>query len=797
MPPKYFKKYNKKTGSSTVMSTNIATAKYLLIVESPSKCAKIETYLGDNYCCIASRGHLRTIDGLKSINTKADFTPTFSNISEKKDHIEAMRGVISGFSKQNILLATDDDREGEAIAWHICQLFDLSVDETPRIIFHEVTKPALIDAVKNPTRINQQLVKAQQARQVLDVIVGYKISPFLWKYLYHNKSNSLSAGRCQTPALRLVYDNEVERRLKGDLEYKYRITGYFGSRNMPFELHTEFVGEPDVLAFLTKSIQHSHRITVGSPKDAIRAPPKPFSTSRLLQTASNQLHYSPTDTMGLCQQLYQSGYITYMRTESSQYSKIFLEQASKYILDQYGSNKYIGEHDNLENKDTSNPHEAIRVTQLTNRALPSEDKRLVAMYKLIWRNTIESCMSEAKMQTTKVEISAPDKYTYVNTIETPVFLGWKIINDKPLDASDQNAPTGQILYIKTLMNKPIEYTKIDSTVVVHSKHRHYTEASLIQTLEELGIGRPSTFASIVDTIQERGYVKRKDIDGIKMECREHTLETNIVNSRVIEKTFGNETNKLVIEPIGTVTIEFLTKYYDLLFSYEYTKMMELELDLISHGKLGDITSLCKKCYDDIVKLSKPIEKIAKQTYKLDDEHTFTFDKYGPVIRKSIDEENIEFISVRKDVDIDIDKLTNGLYTIEDLAETKEKKVGVYENKDVILKNGRYGMYIEWDGHSENLKEIKKAFDEIGIKDIVPILDKKKPNNEVVETNVLRKLNEDMNIRKGKYGAYVYYKRADMKSPQFLNIKKFPDGYLGCDVNVLVDWLCKTYKLPKT
>ena len=207
MPPKNFKKYNKKTSSSTVTSHNISTAKYLVIVESPSKCAKIETYLGENYCCIASRGHLRTIDGLKSINTKADFAPTFSDIPEKKGHIEAMRGVISGFSKQNILLATDDDREGEAIAWNICQLFGLSVDETPRIIFREVTKSALLDAVKTPTRINQPLVKAQQARQVLDVIVGYKISPFLWKYLYHNKANSLSAGRCQTPALRLVYDN--------------------------------------------------------------------------------------------------------------------------------------------------------------------------------------------------------------------------------------------------------------------------------------------------------------------------------------------------------------------------------------------------------------------------------------------------------------------------------------------------------------------------------------------------------------------------------------------------------------
>lgn len=796
MPPKYFKKYSKKTSSSSVMSRNITTAKYLVIVESPSKCAKIETYLGDNYCCIASRGHLRTIDGLKSINTKADFAPTFSEISEKKEHIEAMRSVISGFSKQNILLATDDDREGEAIAWHICQLFGLSVEDTPRIIFHEVTKPALLDAVKTPTIINQPLVLAQQARQVLDVIVGYKISPFLWKYLYHNKANSLSAGRCQTPALRLVYDNEVEKLSKGELEYKYKLTGYFSSRNISFDLNSEFIGEPNVLTFLTKSREHSHKITVCSPKDAIRAPPKPFSTSRLLQIASNQLHYSPTDTMGLCQQLYQSGYITYMRTESSQYSKIFLEQASIYILAQYGSNKYIGEPSNIENKDTSNPHEAIRVTQLANRSVPSEDKRLVAMYKLIWRNTLESCMSEAKMQTTRIEISAPDEHKYMNTIETPIFLGWKIVNDKPLDASDQNAPAGQIMYLKTLANKPIEYNKIESAVVVHSKHRHYTEASLIQTLEEMGIGRPSTFASIVDTIQERGYVKRKDIDGIKMECREHTLEKNIINNRIIEKTFGNEKSKLIIEPIGIVTIEFLTKYYDRLFSYEYTKLMEMDLDLISQGELGDITTLCKKCYDDITLLSKPIEKIAKQTYRLDNEHTFTFDKYGPVIRKTIDEETLEFISVRKDIDIDLDKLTNGLYTVEDLAETKAKKIGEYENQDVILKNGRYGMYIEWNRQSENLKDVKKPFDEVGMDDIVPILDRKKPSNEVTETNVLRKLNEEMSIRKGKFGAYVYYKRVDMKSPQFLNIKKFPEGYLMCEANILIEWLCKTYKLPK-
>jgi DNA topoisomerase-1 len=791
MPPK-FRKYVKKNTSSTIASDNLTIAKYLIIVESPSKCPKIETYLGTDYCCIASRGHIRSVDGLKSIDTKGDFTPTFSIIPEKKDHIDTMRGIISKFSKQNILLATDDDREGEAIAWHICELFDLPVESTHRILFHEVTKPALLYAVNHPTKINQKLVKAQQARQVLDIIVGYKVSPFLWKYLYHNKSNSLSAGRCQTPALRLVYDNEMNRRTNNDLEYKYKVFGHFSSRNVKFDLNYEFQNEQDVLEFLTKTQDYSHRLTICSPNDVIRSPPKPFSTSRLLQTASNQLHLSPADTMSICQQLYQTGYITYMRTESSQYSKIFLEQASKYIADQYGSPSYIGDISKLENTDVNNPHEAIRVTQLINRSVPSEDKRLVSMYKLIWKNTLESCMSDAKMQTTKLEITAPDDYKYVNTIETPIFMGWKIVNDKPID---QSSPVGEILYFKTISHKPITYTKIESNVIVKNKHHHYTEASLIQKLEELGIGRPSTFATIVETIQERGYVKRTDIDGINMTCREPMLNEKNIIMNTVERTFGNEKNKLLIEPLGIVTIEFLIKYYEQLFSYEYTKSMESELDLISSGEQSEHSKICKECYDEIIRLSKPVEKISKQTYKIDENHVFTFDKYGPVIRNT-SEENITFLSVRKDINIDIDKLTNGKYTLEELIENKEKKLGVFENIDVILKNGRYGVYIECGELHASLKDINKPFDEISYEDITHILDKNKQTDDNPDKNVLRKLNDTMSIRKGKFGAYVYYKRADMKSPQFLNIKKFTEGYLGCDANTLIEWLCKTNNLPK-
>ena len=795
MPPKTFKKYNKKSSASTVESSNLTSAKYLIIVESPSKCAKIESYLGLDYCCIASRGHIRTVNGIKSIDTKGTFSPTFSIIPEKKDHIESMRGIIKMFSNNNILLATDDDREGEAIAWHICEMFGLSVEDTPRIIFHEVTKIALIASVKNPIKINMPLVKAQQARQVLDVIVGYKISPFLWKYLYHNKSNSLSAGRCQTPALRLVYDNDIQANENSELEYKYKVCGQFTSRNIKFDLNHEFTNENEVLEFLTKTIDYTHNITVCSPNDVTRSPPKPFSTSRLLQTSSNVLNISPKDTMNICQQLYQTGYITYMRTESSQYSKTFLEQASKYIIDQYKSESYIGELTNIENKDVTNPHEAIRVTQLANRSIPSDDKRLVALYKLIWKNTIESCMADAKMQTTKIEISAPLDYKYVNIIETPIFLGWKIVNDKPLDSNDQNTPIGTIFFLKMSSPNNVPYTQIESSVVVRNKHHHYTEASLIQKLEDIGIGRPSTFATIVDTIQERGYVKRGDIEGNKMECREHILINKSIKNITTERTFGKEKNKLTIEPVGRVTIEFLLKYYDEMFSYEYTKIMESKLDLISSGELTDWSNVCKECYDEIAKLSKPVEKISKQIYKIDDEHVFTFDKYGPVIRCMTDPDNLSFLSVRKDMNIDLAKLEKGEYKLEDIIEKKERLIGTFENLDVILKNGRYGLYIEYGERHETLKDINLSFDEIRYEDVVMILDKSKQTTLEPEKGVLRKLNDVMSIRKGKFGAYVYYKRPDMSSPQFLNIKKFSEGYLGCEPIILIDWLCKTYNLP--
>jgi len=299
MPPKYYKKYKKKE----VDLTNTNDSIFLVIVESPSKCSKIEHYLGPNYKCIASMGHLRQIKGLKSISTKDTFLPTFDVIEDKISHINKMDKIIADFTIENIFLATDDDREGEAIAWHICDLFKLPLT-TKRIIFHEITKTAIQDAIKKPTTINMSLVMAQQTRQILDLIVGYKISPFLWRYLYNNKDNSLSAGRCQTPALRLIYDNEKNN--SKELTKTYKINGFFTQKKIKFELEKQLENEDLLLEFLEKSKTHTYNLQVEPQKLSTSNPPRPFCTSKLLQTANSLLQMSPKETMNHCQQLYQN-----------------------------------------------------------------------------------------------------------------------------------------------------------------------------------------------------------------------------------------------------------------------------------------------------------------------------------------------------------------------------------------------------------------------------------------------------------------------------------------------------------
>ena len=792
--PRFSVNKNKVRDVYKPASANLTNATYLVIVESPSKCAKIEHYLGADYCCIASKGHLREIDGLKSIATKTTFQPTFSIIAEKQTHVDNMRKMIAGFSKENIILATDDDREGEAIAWHICDLFELSVNTTKRIVFHEITMQAIQNSIQHMTTINMPLVMAQHARQVLDVIVGYKISPFLWKYLYHNKTNSLSAGRCQTPALRLVYENQANRSM--DVAKTYKVQGYFFSSNICFQLSTSFDTDVQVLNFLEKTMDNKHVVSIAPSKPVSRPPPVPYNTSRLLQTSSNSLHYSPKETMDLCQKLYQSGYITYMRTESCQYSKTFIEQATHYIQKEW-SDKYIGDLSKIESKDASNPHEAIRVTQINVRAIPkSEDPRLETMYKLIWRNTIESCMSPATYNTSAITITAALDLRFQHTIEVPVFLGWKVIQDKTDSlTAEQNGSSAQLMQIQMIAaaKKPIPYNKVCSDIHVQKKHSFYTEASLINKLEELGIGRPSTFATIVDTIQSRGYVNRVDIAGESMKCNSYQLIDGEIDVLQVEKIFGGEKQKLVLQPVGELTIEFLLQHFKGLFEYEYTKNMELALDSVSDGSNTDWSEICKKCMVEIKTHSAQLTGLSKQSFPIEDGYTYIFEKYGPAIKHVLDDGTVEYIPAKKNMNLDLEKLKQNLYTLDELIEISSVSIGTHDSNEVLVKRGRYGLYLECGELRESLKSITKPMEMITMEDVESFLHPSSQDSAEPKLD-LRPLNEYMAVRRGKYGAYVYYKRPDMKKPQFLNVKKCPHGYLNCDADVLVKWLCETYKI---
>ena len=747
---------------------------YLLIVESPSKCAKIESYLGPQYQCIASKGHIRQLNGLKSI---ANFAPRFECINEKKEHIQYMKEVIAQYSQENIYIATDDDREGEAIGHHICEVFELP-ESTKRIVFHEITQSAIQSAIKSPRTIDIGLVKAQHARQILDILVGFKISPLLWKYIYHSKSNSLSAGRCQTPALRLIYEKE---QCKNVIESSYRTTAYLFSKNIPFLLNHAFQDADQVRAFLETSKTFQHILSLDEKTVSEKSAPAPLNTSRLLQLASSQLHYSPKQTMQYAQQLYQEGYITYMRTESTKYSEEFLEKAKKYVTQEYGET-YVGEN-GLNN---SNPHEAIRVTniQITLQSkTPAE-----TLYRFIWKHTLESCMSTAKYHHYKIRLSAPN-HEYQHILETPVFLGWKRVTESITEI--QNTNQALILQIQSLskQKQPVAYQYIESNVVASRTRNHYTEASLIEKLEDLGIGRPSTYSMLVETVQERGYVLRKNIDGFELECEDFKLRDVLENTK-IKRVFGNEKNKLVIQPLGILCIEFLVQHFPELFSYDYTKKMEEELDKITVDDEAWY-SICEECNAKIKELTKAISNISKQHYDIDETHDLIFQPQGPVIRKHKENSDIEYLPVKKSVQIDLDKLKRGEYSLEELVD--DPYLGEYEGKPMYLKSGKYGEYVEWGDTRKNIQKLATPRDEISIQTIELFI--KEPDRELNRT-VLRHLNDDYSVRRGKFGMYVYYKPKEQRKPEFYNMKKFKKDLLVSEPSEIIQWIRDTYSKPK-
>jgi DNA topoisomerase-1 len=778
----------------------------LVIVESPAKCKKIEGYLGPGYKVIASFGHLRNICRIEDIDMNDNFNTKYSIITEelKLKQIEKIRTEID--NSDDVIIATDDDREGEAIGWHICELFNLSITNTKRIIFHEITKTAIQTAILNPKQINMNTVNAQKTRQILDLLVGFTISPILWNCVSKTHDTSLSAGRCQTPALRLVYENYLDiKQSPGKLVYN--TTGYFTSLNLLFDLNKQFVQEEQVKEFLESCKTWDFIYSITNPKKNIKKSPEPLTTSSLQQLASNELHISPKETMKYAQQLYENGYITYMRTDSKKYSQEFIKNIIKFIEETHGKEYVSQTIDKLivgsitENKELllQEAHEAIRPVNISifSQTLENLQPKAIKLYELIWKKTLESCMPSAQYNSISAKITAPLDFIFIYKTEQPIFLGWKTVEKNTKNNEDINIKHYQ--FIQTLkQNVSLTPQKIDSKFSLIELKSHYTEARLVQLLEEKGIGRPSTFASLVDKIQERKYVEKQDIIGKEIEAIDFSLQDNNISKVVTKKEFGNEKNKLVIQPLGIIVIEFLLEKFDMFFNYDYTKKMEDGLDKISDGNII-WHDLCKSCYNELTNVTDKLEELIKFNLKIDENHTLIIGKHGPVV-KCIDEKDskkISFLPVKKNIDIKTlknnDKIS--LYDVIDNTIVNEQSIGKYKGQDLFVKNGKFGIYAKWGKETKSLKE-KFGFlkiEEIQYIDVIRYLD-----NDILDptkpVGFVRELNNHLSIRTGKYGDYIFYKKPRMKTPKFLKLNGFDNDYKKCDKILILNWIKQNYDI---
>jgi len=790
MPPKFKIKPSPAAVATRPASASAArprgTGRSLVIVESPAKCQKIESYLGkDKYMCLASFGHIREIaDGLKSIDVDRDFAIKFAVMSSKQAQVAKLRAAIADAAE--VILATDDDREGEAIAWHLCQVFHLSVETTKRIVFHEITEPALRAAVAAPRTIDMSLVLAQQARQVLDLVVGYKISPVLWTYVAHT---NLSAGRCQTPALRLIYENykEIEA---STATMVYTVSGIFTKLNLTFQLSREIesIGNSSAESlelFIRETAaapDSGFRATVGAPKKATKAPPFPYSTSTLQQAASNELHLSPKDTMSVAQKLYEQGYITYMRTDSKVYSADFIAKAQSYILKRFGGEGISTDDLLLGNLSatkgskvavdaaTAAAHEAIRPTDISRTLLPQScHPREHRLYSMIHRNTTESLMAPAICQTITMAITSPvavagQSCEYRYTAEQVITPGWKLVVGGYDKEAKEYAYFASFASTAASTAHTMPFKRIMTKCSLRNSKSHYTESGLVQLLEKMGIGRPSTFSSLVDKIQERGYVKLQDVRGKSLECREFILaEDKKIESKTEVREIGGESRKLVIQPLGIIVIEFLLTHFAPLFEYDFTKDMENQLDEIATG--GMIWhELCYKCWFDVTTQLQELKErgVIKEEIQIDDRHSYIMGKNGPVIRCRVTDDVADaesnhgddntddteadadaeapksaekkpkyiFKSVRPD--LEYSKIQRGEYSLAYMLGESElndggagiktgaiaaaaptpvsiagggRMMGQYQGQNVVIKSGKYGAYIVWGATNLSLKPL--------------------------------------------------------------------------------------------
>lgn len=602
--------------------------KNLVIVESPAKAKTIARYLGKDYEVKSSFGHIRDLPKKDiGVDIESGFQPTYQISPGKEDVVKELKKA----SKNAVVwLASDEDREGEAIAWHVCNALGLKPSETKRIVFHEITEPAIKAALKNPRAVDEKLVNAQQARRVLDRLVGYELSPVLWKKV----RAGLSAGRVQSVAVRLIVEREREIS-SFSAESSFKVTAEFkaGKSNLPAELSQKINDYQEVKKFIGAAAKAEFKIVAIENKPGSRSPSAPFTTSTLQQEASRRLGYGVRQTMTLAQKLYENGHITYMRTDSTNLAGTAISAAAAYIKQNYGEDYATTRQFKTKNASAQEAHEAIRPTNI-NALSAGADNSQKKLYELIWKRTLSSQMAPAKIEKTEVSISITgDNRQFIARGEVLVFDGFmKVYGGSKEDVILPELKNGDTLDLQSLM----------ALETFSRPPARYSEASLVKKLEELGIGRPSTYAPTIGTIQDRQYIEKTDLEGTEKELRKLVLNRGAEVEESTESiTVGADKNKLLPTELAAVVTDFLVKYFPDIFEYEFTARAEEQLDAIAEGKL-EWQKMLESFYERFHPLVKKSESAsreeASQARKLgDDPNTglpiiVRFGRFGPVLQ---------------------------------------------------------------------------------------------------------------------------------------------------------------------
>ena len=751
--------------------------KNLVIVESPAKAKTIEKFLGEDFKVMSSYGHIRDLKKKEISIEMESLEPDYEIPDEKKKLVSELKS--NAKKAENIWLASDEDREGEAISWHLCEVLGLDEEKTNRIVFHEITKPAILAAIENPRHLNMNLVNAQQARRVLDRLVGFKLSPVLWRKV----KPALSAGRVQSVAVRLIVEREREIQNFKSEPY-YRVSAIFGLTNadgsqseVKAELDTRFKTHDEVLAFLEICKESEFVVKDIQKKPQKRNPAPPFTTSTLQQEAARKLGFTVSQTMMVAQHLYENGHITYMRTDSVNLSSLCLGTSKEEITNLWGKEYSHTRQFHTHSKGAQEAHEAIRPTYMNKSSIEgtAQERRL---YDLIWKRTIASQMADAQIEKTTAEISINNgnntqPYAFIAQGEVVKFDGFLKVYRESNDEDENQDDFSHVLPpMKT--GNVLQRREISATERFTQGPLRYTEASLVHKLEELGIGRPSTYAPTISTIQQREYVQKGDKKGEERKYTIDILQGIKVTTKSRKEMAGSDKGKLLPTDIGMVVNDFLMKYFPQILDYNFTAKVEKEFDDIAEGR-KQWTNMIKKFYKDF---EPTVEKTmnAREEHKAGERELGTdpntgkpvfvkIGRFGPVIQigTAEDKEKPRFAQLPAGKSMETITLDEAL----DLF-SLPRTVGSYENSDVVIGTGRFGPYVL---HDKKYVSLPKEADPmtISIEECIQLIeDKRKQETQ----RHLKSFEEDpkLEVLNGRYGPYLAYDGKNYRLPKAMHAK---------------------------